>query len=145
MTGGPATTTERPRVGRYRGAHWGLLLAAGLACFIGVAALVRALELPPVVNWLTLENPSQFHMTVSVTTDAHDEWIVVGTVRRGTTETFGDVVDQGDVWVFRFGAQGKVGGELRLSRAQLEESGWTVQVPSRIGAELEAQGAPFSP
>ena len=33
-----------------------------------------------------------------------------------------------------------------LSTAEkLEESGWTVQVPPRIGAELEAQGAPFSP
>ncbi len=107
--------------------------------------LVRALELPPAVDRLTFENPTRFRMTISVTTDAHDDWTLVGTVRQETTATFTDVIDQGDVWVFRFAAQGKVGGELRLSRAQLEESGWQVQVPPRIGANLEAQGAPFSP
>jgi hypothetical protein len=145
MTRGPATTTERPRVGPYRGAHWGLLLAAGIACVVGLVTLVRALELPPVVDQLTFENPTRFRMTISVTTDAHDDWTLVGTVRQETTATFTDVIDQGEVWVFRFAAQGKVGGELRLSRAQLEESAWQVQVPPRIGANLEGQGAPFSP
>ncbi len=142
---GPVTTAERPRVGRYRGPHWGVLFAAGLACLVGVVALTRALALPPVVDQLTVKNHSQYSLTIAITTDAHDDWTLVGTVRWGTTETFSDVVDQGDMWVFRFAAQGKVGGELRVPREQLEEAGWQLEVPPRIAAKLESLGAPFSP
>ena len=105
----------------------------------------RALALPPVVDQLTVKNHSQYSLTIAITTDAHDDWTLVGTVRWGTTETFSDVVDQGDMWVFRFAAQGKVGGELRVPREQLEEAGWQLEVPPRIAAKLESLGAPFSP
>ncbi len=47
-----------------------------------------------------------------------------------------EVIDQGDVWVFRFDSQGESGGELRLSRTELEAAGWRVSIPAEVGARL---------
>ncbi len=49
------------------------------------------------------------------------------------------------IWVFRFDAQGKRGGELRLTREQLASDGWRVDIPVEIGQHLAEQGAPPTP
>ena len=55
------------------------------------------------------------------------------------------VYDSGDVWVLRFAAQGKEGGEVRVTRAQLAGDGWNVVIPEQVGAQLRANGAPDPP
>jgi len=56
-----------------------------------------------------------------------------------------EVIDQGEVWLFRFDSQGSSGGELRLTRAELEASDWTVVVPAEVGTRLAQAGAPPTP
>jgi hypothetical protein len=55
------------------------------------------------------------------------------------------VVDQGEVWLFRFDSQGKTGGELRLNRSELEASGWRIAIPDEVGTRLADAGAPPTP
>ncbi|MDQ4089069.1 MAG: hypothetical protein M3163_02010, partial [Actinomycetota bacterium] len=68
-----------------------------------------------------------------------------GFARQNATTEVHEVTDQGDVWVFRFDSQGATGGELRLTRAQLEASGWTVSIPAEVGRRLADAGAPPTP
>ena len=49
------------------------------------------------------------------------------------------------MWTFRFAAQGADGGELRLSRAQLESGRWTLEVPAAVAERLAAAGATPKP
>ncbi len=64
--------------------------------------------------------------------------------REATTDAV-DVIDQGPRWVFRFTAEGRDGGELRIARAALKQAGWTVDVPEGVIERLRQQGAPLSP
>ena len=69
--------------------------------------------------------------------------------RRGstaqTTATMSDVIDQGDVWVFRLSGQARSAAEVRVTHAQLEADGWVFTVPATVSDELRAQGAEFPP
>jgi hypothetical protein len=56
----------------------------------------------------------------------------VATAGKNTVTTTRDIVDQGDVWYFRFRASGVDGGELRVRRADLEHDGWRIVVPDRV-------------
>ena len=82
-----------------------------LAAVVVVIALVlvatRLTETPRTVNHLVIENPTKFDLAIDVTGGDGGGWMAVGAVRRGTTVTFQDVVDQGDTWTFRFSAQGE--------------------------------------
>jgi hypothetical protein len=71
--------------------------------------------------------------------------MAVGSVRRESTLTFRDIVDQGDSWTFQLSAQGKDGGKLQLSKADLEKAGWQVEIPQSVSDKLLSQGAEFPP
>ena len=66
--------------------------------------------------------------------------------RRGqsTTERH-EVIDRGDLWIFRFSSQGRQAGELRISRADLQAARWTIQIPDATVQELKDTGTPLPP
>ena len=103
------------------------------------------LDSPDVVDEVTFENSTRFDVTVRVDNPDRDAWMPVVTVRHGTSISVVDVLDHGDVWRFRFEAQTLSGGELALSRRQLEARGWHVVVPKAVGDALTEAGAPPSP
>lgn len=124
---------------RVRPAH--LLMAVAIIVVLVVVA--RFVDQPSFVDRISFENPTAYDLSVEVT-NGRGGVIAVGTARRNETTILYEVFDVGDNWVFRFGAQGEQGGELRASRSRLTKDDWKVRIPLRVGDQLRTAGAPPS-
>jgi hypothetical protein len=70
-------------------------------------------------------------------------WLALTTVRQESTREVREVIDQGDLWVFRFTYAGYESFDVEISRKELEESGWSVEVPQELEEALRGQGVPL--
>ena len=112
-----------------------------------IAALIVAMILPlsriafqpNYIAAIAFENPNAYDLTIEVS-DGGTGWMAVTTARRSSTTVAHEVYDIGDVWAFRFTAQGEDGGELRVTRSDLAGAGWQLVIPDQIGAQLQAKG-----
>lgn len=136
-TGGAPVRMDRPWQ------VWDLVIAAGL--LVAMVPFGRLLEAPPVIDRISFENPTRYHISIEVSDGEGSGWMPVGTAERETTSTFEGVLDHGEVWLFRFSAQGEDGGELRVTREELERDQWLVPIPDRVAQELQDKGAPYPP
>ncbi|HEY3669333.1 MAG TPA: hypothetical protein VGN51_00225 [Acidimicrobiia bacterium] len=102
------------------------------------AAMAYALRDPEVVSRVTVQNPSELDVNVSVHPAGDDARLILATIPPTTTATNLDVLDQGDEWVFSFSAGGVDGGSLRVSRARLAADGWRLVVPDSVVRRLQA-------
>ncbi len=95
---------------------------------------------PSFVREVTVDNPLVYKVNVDV--KAHDGggWSGLGTVRRETSKTVEQVVDQGPTWIFRFTYGGEFGGQMTVSRSELRAGGWRVTVPPEVGDRLREAG-----
>ena len=136
-------TTRAPGTGRHLqlrsilGSDW---FAIAAACVLGLLIGTLVFDEPGRVD-LEITNPTVFALSIEVTDTERDGWQPTARLGPGATRTIHDVIDQGEVWVFRFGGQGRVGGELEVTRHDLEEAGWHLDIPAAIGDRLAAQGA----
>ena len=124
-----------------------LLVIAASVLVVGVTLLLRvehSLRGAPKVPQVEVLNRSDLLVDVDVSGASREGWLEVATARPGTVTTTRDVVDQGDTWYFRFRWAGIDGGELRMSRAELEDAGWRISVPDRVVAALEGDQAGVS-
>lgn len=139
----PVLTRPRPAPPRSRGEILTVVVAAvgGLALLLVVFS---ALRLPPFVDAITISNPHEWHVEVEVDGPDRSSWIGLGGVGRATTHTYRSVIDSGKEWMFRFSYGGRDGGELTLSRAELERGGWKVTVPDEFVRRMRAAGVPPS-
>lgn len=141
-------TVVRPDTSARARRHIGLAVAAvvaGLAVALGLTSLVGLSSGPETVARITFENPTAYALDIEVSSGATGGWTSAGSVRQRSTGEVSEVIDQGDVWVFRFDSQGASGGQLRLSRTELEAAGWRVSIPAEVGARLANAGAPPTP
>lgn len=137
-----AATSERPAlILGFKPRAFAVAVLATAATVAGLVVVVQSMGLPEYVDELTVENRSAFHLRVDVSDEAGESWLTVGTVQDDDTEAFSRVIDQGEVWLFRFHGQGRMGGQLRVVRSQLEEDGWKLVIPDSVADELRAQGA----
>jgi hypothetical protein len=144
----PPTVVQPGTARRHRRRSLGLGVAAavlGVAAVVGVTYLVGLSAGPKTVPRITFENPTGYALDIEVSSGPGDGWTSAGSVRQRSTAEVTEVIDHGDVWLFRFDSQGASGGELRLSRAELEASGWRVAIPAEVGARLAGAGAPPTP
>lgn len=116
-----------------------------LAVALGLTFLAGLSGSPGTVPRVTFENPTAYALDIEVSPGTGTGWTSAGSVRQETTADVHEVIDQGDVWLFRFHSQGASGGELRLTRSELEASGWTVTIPAGVGQRLSDAGAPPTP
>ncbi len=123
-----------------------LLGVAVTVCFavIVLVVAVPALRLPAHVDEVTIDNPHEWPASIEVTDQDRDGWVGVGTVGRESEHGFLEVVDQGEVWIFRFSYAGK-SVELPVSGARLERNDWQVPVPDEFAETLRAAGVPAPP
>ncbi len=123
------------------------VIALGLVTAVALAFVVSRSAGPGKVARLTFENPTPYAIDVDISpgTGSGAGWTAAGSVRQQSTADVEDVPDQGDVWLFRFRSQGHSGGELRLSRAELEASNWRIVIPADVGTRLAEAGAPPTP
>ena len=75
-----------------------------------------------------------------MTDGQRDGLIGLATVGRERTRAVEEVIDQGPSWIFRFSYGGVDGGELAMSRAELERARWTITVPEEFAARMRAAG-----
>lgn len=143
----PPTLAE-PRTPNRSPRRLGILLGAAVLALAAAVVLASVVTLGggrATVARLTYENPTDYALDVDVSSGPGDGWTSAGFVAQRSTGVAEEVPDQGDVWVFRFDSQGETGGELRLTRSELEAAGWTVRIPAEVGRRLAAAGAPPTP
>lgn len=98
--------------------------------------------LPPTVDRITIANPNEYDLDVDVTGQDRDAWLPLAIVEAGSEDVVEDVIDQGEVWIFRFKHFGDPIEEVRLTRGELERNGWRVEVPAEVGQRLQQLGRP---
>lgn len=141
-------TVVQPHAARRARRHLGLGAAAvvvGIAAAVGLTYLVGLSSGADTVPRIIFENPTDYALDIEVSSGPGEGWTSAGSVRQKSTGEVSEVIDQGDIWLFRFDSQGATGGELRLSRTELEASGWRVSIPADVGDRLAGAGAPPTP
>jgi hypothetical protein len=141
-------TVVQPDTARRARRHLGIgvvAVAVGLAVVVGLTYLIGLSSGPGTVSRITFENPTNYALDIEVSSGPGSGWTSAGSVRQKSTAEVTEVIDQGDVWLFRFDSQGASGGELQLSRTELEASGWRVSIPAEVGNRLAGAGAPPTP
>jgi len=109
-----------------------------------VAVAVPALGVPAHVDEVTVDNPHPWAVVVDVTDADRDAWLALGGVRRNREQGFGEVLDQGDEWTFRFTYAGEQ-ATVTVSGADLERADWRVSVPDELGERLGAADVTETP
>ena len=143
----PPTVTE-PQAPNPSPARVGVLVAVAALAVTAAVALASLVDLGgrrATVPRLIYENPTVYALDVEVSPGPGHGWTSAGFVGQRSTGVVEEVPDQGDVWLFRFDSQGETGGELRLSRAELEGAGWKVTIPAEVERRLAEVGAPPTP
>jgi hypothetical protein len=120
-------------------------VALGCLAVAGFVAAGWLTSGPAFVSRITVVNRTAYTLDIDASGAARDGWTSVTFADKHATTVAEDVLDPGSVWVLRFSAQGGDGGQLRLSRAQLERSGWRVTVPGAVAQRLERAGVAPSP
>lgn len=106
--------------------------------------LVACSGSPSTVDRITIVNSTGYDLDVDVAGPEQASWLPVAIADAGSEELAEEVIDQGEVWVFRFVHWGDPVGELSLTRARLAEEGWRVEVPEEIEERLQQLGRPPS-
>ncbi len=135
----PVATRPRPAPLQNRGIL-GTVLIAVLAAAFALLVVVPATRPPSFVDRVTVVNPHPWSVEVAVTGEERDGVVGMASVGRERTKTVEDVLDQGRTWIFRFSYGGVDGGELVVSRSELERARWTVAVPEDFAARMRAAG-----
>ena len=114
--------------------------AAGLAAWFG-PILLRG---PAFVERITFVNRGPYDIHVEASGD-RKTWTSVTTADRDSTSVGLQVIDQGPIWIFRFTAQGRDGGEVSTTRDDLRRARWTIEIPEAVTNRLRDAGAPPTP
>jgi hypothetical protein len=117
-------------------------VAAGAVVALSVALIwvLSSVSRSPDRLGLTLDNPTEYDVTVAARSADETAVVAIGTVARRSRQRIDGVLDQGDRWVFEFSSGGADGGELAVSRVELEAAGWRLQIPSGVADRLRATG-----
>jgi hypothetical protein len=117
-----------------------LLLALGLCSTIAAACAQLAF-----VDEVTIVNDTAYSAHVEVTDGAREGWLGLTKVGPESSRTVGEVIDQGEIWIFRFDYVGMHAEELEVSRRDLERNEWRVSVPESFEDRLREMGVPPPP
>jgi hypothetical protein len=113
---------------------------AVLAAVVAIALFRPALEPGPFIARVTFVNSTEYAFDVDVAGAKADGWMLLGTAADQASTAVADVFDQGGTWTFRFTTQGRVAGEIKLRKPDLERSDWKVVIPPRYADALRAEG-----
>ena len=114
-------------------------MVRSLTVLIGVLILLAACDNVAYVDRIVLVNETDYVADIAVRGDTGG-WLGLTRVPAHETREVEQVVDQGSVWTFRF-SYGKYDPvELEMSKAELRDGGWRVQVPAELEERLQAEG-----
>jgi major membrane immunogen (membrane-anchored lipoprotein) len=115
-----------------------------LVLAVAGSILLGACSGPDFVERVTFVNDGEYSAHTEVTDGQRSGWIGLTTVRPESSTTVERIIDQGEVWVFRFEYAGYE-EEVRIPRGDLERSAWRVEVPESYAAALRSLGVPPPP
>jgi len=118
-----------------------LAIATGAALFMAMASALRP---PPHVHRIDISNPHEWNVEVGLTRPIRNGALPIGRVERNRTESFWEVLDQGDTWSFQFTYGGVDGGRLLVSRSDLQRSRWKITVADEFAQRMRTAGQPPS-
>ena len=130
-------TSRRPRIRPL----WVVLAVLALVGFVAVSLLIPS---PGTVDHVTIKNDTEFDRNINATSASHDGWTPVGIALAHADTNMREIIDHGDVWIFRFTGQGHDAGELRITRSDLAASNWSLTVPASVAQQLRDAGVPGS-
>ncbi len=132
-----ATTTEtRPRGARPIALTWVIPAVFVLAAILLVVNLTLAV---PRREALRFDNRTGVAVRVTASDAGRDGWLPIATVDARSRNRVTEVLDQGDVWRFRYEVGPDRIAELRRTRAQLEAADWTVVIPADAADALSTR------
>jgi hypothetical protein len=116
-----------------------------VAAVVACACLGIACSVESYVDEVTVVNDTDYSANVDVTGRARDGWVDLTAVQPDSTTTVEEVIDQGEVWIFRFDYVGKHEEEVEVTRGELERNDWTVEVPESFEQRLHDLDVPPPP
>lgn len=122
-----------------------LWIVLAVVAVVGLIVVSLVIPDPAMVERVTVRNGTEYDLDVDAAASDHDGWTPVGIALAGSEQAFEQIVDHGDQWVFRFRGQGRDGGEVQVTRAELEANDWVLTVPASVADRIRETGAPASP
>jgi hypothetical protein len=116
-----------------------------IAAVVTSGFLVAACSVASFVDEVTIVNDTEYSANVDVTGEMRNRWLGLITVQPESTTTVEAVIDQGEVWIFRFNYVGKYEEEVEVTRGELERNDWTVEVPESFEQGLRDLNVPPPP
>jgi hypothetical protein len=135
--------TQQPTVSRRR--IQPLWIALAVVAVLGLVVVSRLVPDPATVDRVTVRNGTEYDLDVDAAASDHDGWTPVGIALARSDRSFEQIIDHGEEWVFRFSGQGRDGGEVQMTRSELEANDWVLTVPPSVADRIRATGAPASP
>jgi hypothetical protein len=117
-------------------------LVAGVSATILVLGACSSVSF---VDELSIVNETEYSANVEVTNEDRDGWLALKPLEPHSTTVVEDVVDQGEVWVFRFDYLGRYRVEVEVSSRELAQSDWSIEVPQSFEQGLRDMGVPPPP
>jgi hypothetical protein len=114
---------------------------AGRALLLVALLQSSCLGPPPTVDRITIANPTDYQLDVDVTGEDRQGWLPVAILEPGSERPVGEVIDQGEIWIFRFLYLGDPVMEVSVTRDELEGSDWRVVVPAEVEQRLRERDA----
>jgi hypothetical protein len=114
---------------------------------VGACALLGGVACSDVsfVDDVTIVNDTEYSAEVDATSKARNGWLGLTIVRPQSTTTVEEVIDQGEVWIFRFDYLGKYEEEVEIARRELEQNDWRIEVPLSFEQRLRDLDVPPPP
>jgi hypothetical protein len=97
------------------------------------------------VDRVRIVNNTDYSAHVDVTGKDRHGWLLLTTVQPQSTTTVEEVIDHGEIWIFRFDYVGKHREEVEVTRRELEQNDWTIEVPQGFEQRLRELGVPPPP
>ena len=131
------TPPAAPSIPRTGALFRGIVIALLVGTVFGASLLI--VEGPQFVDRVTVVNQSDLELDVD-TAAPGGGWTPAGVALPDGVSSFHDVIDHGDAWAFRV-SNGGHDMVFRVSRHQLQRSGWRVTVPASVQADLDVDAA----
>jgi hypothetical protein len=117
------------------------LVGAVCACALVLAACSDV----SFIDSITIVNDTDYQAKTEVTGADRNNWLLLTHAQQRQTTSVEEVIDQGETWIFRFDYIGKHEEEVEVSRQELKQDDWTIEVPIIFEQRLRALGVPAPP
>jgi hypothetical protein len=116
----------------------GVALAVGALASVGLTQFLVAD--PARVDQLTLRNPSEYPMFVTMSSGDGSGRFPLAVVGAGESVVITEVLDPGANWRLSMTAQGRDAGSIQLDRGQVEVAGGVIVIPDTVPQRLRDAG-----